>query len=164
MTGSGAAGERAGVPLRAKVVEWVKRYGLAEVAGIGCALLAAVIARRATGSAIAAGYAGAWAETLGYAGVMAGQDFLTAARTANAAGRSLGARDSGGVVTGLLTEFGPAGVLDTFLTRPFAMAAGVRLLGPRLGLITGKLVSDVLFYFPVILTYERRRRREHRIE
>jgi len=63
-------------------------------------------------------------------------------------------------VAGLLAEFGPAGIIDTFLTRPFAMAIGAQLLGPRLGLVVGKFVGDFLFYLPVIITYERRRRRE----
>lgn len=53
-------------------------------------------------------------------------------------------------------------MLDTFLTRPFFMGAGVRLLGPQLGLVIGKVVADVAFYLPVILTYERRRRSEPR--
>jgi hypothetical protein len=90
------------------------------------------------------------------------RDLLTASRTATAAGRSLDARDHSGIVVDLLTEFGPAGVIDTFVSRPLAMGLGAQLLGPRLGLIVGKLVGDVLFYLPVIITYERRRHRQSR--
>jgi hypothetical protein len=32
-------------------------------------------------------------------------------------------------------------------------------LGLGLGIVAGKLVADVVFYLPVIYTYERRRRR-----
>ena len=142
------------------MLDWLRRYGAAEVLGLAAALLATFVARRATTSVIVVAYAGAWAESLGYGGAMIAQEFLTASRTATAAGRSLDASDGGGILGGLATEFGPAGVLDTFLTRPFFMGAGVRLLGPQLGLVIGKIVADVAFYLPVILTYERRRRRE----
>ena len=69
-------------------------------------------------------------------------------------------RDAVGVATGLLAEFGPAAIIDTFVTRPFAMGVGMRLFGPRLGLLAGKLAADMVFYLPVILMYERRKRVE----
>lgn len=142
-----------------KFAEWLRRYGLAECAGITCALLGSFAARRLTGSAVAAAYGGAWGETIGYSTFLVARDFLTASSAARAAGRSMTRREGGGVITGLIAEFGPAGVLDTFVTRPFAMGIGARYLGPQRGLIAGKLAADVLFYLPVIFMYERRKRR-----
>ena len=142
------------------MLHWIKRYGAAELVGLAAALIATYIARRATESVIIVAYAGAWAESLGYGGMMIVQEFLTASRNAAAVGRTFDSRDSGGILGGLAAEFGPAGLLDTFLTRPFFMGAGVRLLGPQLGLVVGKIVADLTFYLPVILVYERRRRRE----
>ena len=144
---------------RAKASEWLRRYGLAECAGISCALLGSFAARRVTGSAIVAAYSAAWGESLGYGGFIIVRDFLTASRAAHAAGRSLSSREGGGVITGLIAEFGPAGILDTFVTRPFAMGVGARYLGPHRGVIAGKFAADVLFYIPVIVMYERRKRR-----
>ena len=43
--------EQPGVSLRAKLRQWLSRYGLAECAGITCALLGSFLVRRATGSA-----------------------------------------------------------------------------------------------------------------
>jgi hypothetical protein len=151
--------EEPGVGAREKLAEWLRRYGLAECAGITCALLGSFVVRRLTGSAVAAAYGGAWGETLGYSSVIIGRDFFAAARGQRAVGRRFGARHAGGVATGLLAEFGPAGLIDTMLTRPFAMALGARLLGPERGLIAGKLAADIVFYLPVILIYERRKRR-----
>jgi len=142
---------------RARILEWLRRYGLAECGGITCALLASVIVRRATGSAVAAGFAGAWGEALGYATVLVARDFLLAARRQRDARRAFTIRDGAGVIGRLLVEFGPAGLADTLLTRPFAMAVGTRLLGLPLGVIAGKLVADALFYVPVIATYEHRK-------
>jgi hypothetical protein len=111
-----------------------------------------------TSSAVAAAYAGAWGESIGYSTVIIGRDFLAEARASRAMGRSIGVRGVGDVVTGLLAEFGPAGLLDTLVIRPFSMGLGARLFGPQLGLLAGKLAADVLFYVPVIFMYERKKR------
>ena len=64
------------------------------------------------------------------------------------------------MIVGLVQEFGPSGILDTLFTRPLAMAAGIRWVGPHWGVLAGKVVADILFYIPVIFLYERRRRAE----
>jgi hypothetical protein len=146
-----------GAGVRAKVLQWIRRYGVAECAGVTCALLASFIVRRATRSEIAAAYAGAWGESIGYSTVIVGRDFLAEARAAQAARQRFGARRAGGVVAGLVAEFGPSGLLDTFVVRPFTMGVGARLFGPQLGLIAGKLAADIFFYVPVIFMYERKK-------
>jgi hypothetical protein len=150
--------EHQGEPLRAKLSDWLHRYGLAESAGLICALLVSVTVRRVTGDGIAAAYGGALGESVGYSSVIILRDYLAAARGARAAGRFLGVRDAGKITVGLLAEFGPSAFLDTFVIRPFAMGVGMRLIGPRLGLIAGKFAADISFYLPVILLYERRKR------
>ena len=143
---------------RGKLHSWVARYGFAEVAGITCAFIGSLLVRRATGSSIAAAYGAAWGESLGYASVIVIRDFLTESRAARAADERFGARRATGVVGGLLAEFGPAALLDSFVTRPLAMGLAVHWLGIELGIIAGKAAADVLFYVPVILVYERRSR------
>jgi hypothetical protein len=149
----------AGESWRSKASDWLRRYGLAECAGVACALIGTFTARHLTTSTVVAAYAGAWGETLGYSSVIVVRDALSAARAVHAAGRVMEVRDAGGVATGLLTEFGPAAILDTLLVRPFAMALGMKLIGPAKGLIVGKLMADCFFYLPVIFMYERRKRR-----
>jgi len=143
---------------RAKIWEWLRRYGVAECAGITCALLGSFLVRRLTGSAIAAAYGAAWGESIGYGGTIIARDFLAMSRVTRAADRAFGIGDAGRVVTDLLAEFGPAGVLDTLVTRPLAMAIGTRLLGLPLGVVAGKVSADILFYLPVIFMYERKKR------
>ena len=125
-----------------------------------CALLASWIVHRVTGSAIAAGYGGAWGEAVGYSTVIIARDFLSASRSVRARGRAFGVADVGRVIVGLIQEFGPSGILDTLVTRPLAMAAGIRWLGAQWGVLAGKVAADILFYIPVILLYERRKRAE----
>lgn len=144
--------------LRKRVVEWILRYGPAELAGLSCAFVASVIARRVTHNSIVAAYAAAWGETAGYAGVIVIRDYLSEAHQARAHRGHVELNDVGRVAVRLLAEFGPAGIIDTFITRPLAMGLGVRFFGPILGLVVGKISADVIFYAPVIYMYERRRR------
>ena len=68
---------------RTKVADWLRRYGLAECAGLACAFLGSFVVRRATGSGVAAAYGAAWGETIGYASVIILRDYLAATRTAH---------------------------------------------------------------------------------
>lgn len=143
------------LPLR----DWLLRYGPAEVAGITLAFVASFAVRHTTHSAILGAYAAAWGETIGYASVMGTRDLLAQFRQSRRRGRKAPVRDAGSVATDLLAEFGPAGVIDTFVTRPFMMAVGVKMLGAVVGLVFGKITADLLFYGPVVYMYERRKRR-----
>lgn len=154
-----------------KLREWLHRYGLAECGGLAGAVLGSYLTRHATGTAIAAAYGAAWGETIGYACTIVTRDFIGEARLVRSARRPLRFADLGRLITGLLVEFGPAGALDTFVTRPAAMALGTRALGLPVGVIVGKVTADVLFYVPVIIVYEHRQRsrqqeeqkREHQV-
>lgn len=164
---SGAGNESAhvgppGEGWRTRIIDWLRRYGYAECAGITCALVGSYGARRLFGNNLAAAYGGAWGESIGYSAVIILRDYLAARRAADGAGRQLNVRDAGGVTTRLLAEFGPAAVLDTLVVRPFAMGVGMRTLGPTRGLIAGKIAADILFYLPVIYMYERRKRGQQR--
>ena len=146
--------------VRAMLLEWLARYGAAECAGLGGALLGAIIVRDATGSRVAAAYGAAWGETLGYASIIITRDYLVERRALRGAQRSFSLRATARFVFELLAEFGPAGVIDTFLTRPLAMMVGTRLFGITFGVVAGKFAADLLFYIPVVFVYERRRRRQ----
>jgi hypothetical protein len=143
---------------RAMAQDWLTRYGLAEGAGITCALIASAVVRHVTRNPIAAAYGAAWGETLGYAAVIAGRDVFAAADGARLARAARDVRGVKRLLADWAAEFGPAGLLDTLVTRPACMGLGMRLLGPMRGLVSGKVVADVLFYIPVILMYERRKR------
>jgi hypothetical protein len=142
----------------AKLGDWLRRYGPAECGGIAGAVVGSFLVRRLTGSALAAAYGGAWGETLGYAAVMLARDIIEESRIAHSARGAFRIWDIGRVLTGLLAEFGPAGALDSFVTRPLAMGLGVRAFGLGLGIVVGKVAADLVFYVPVILIYEYRRR------
>lgn len=135
--------------------EWLARYGPAELAGISCAVAASTIVRHLTGNPVLTAYAGAWGETIGYGAAILAREIHDRADVTGSEGFTL--RRVRTMAVDLVQEFGPAGALDTFVTRPLCMGVGQRLLGPIRGLIVGKLAADVLFYIPVIVMYERRK-------
>ena len=48
-------------------------------------------------------------------------------------------------IHGLFVEFGPAELLDVALIGPLAMGVASYYLGPGIGILLGKLASDVVF-------------------
>ena len=141
------------------LTRWLRRYGPAEVTGIGTALLGSYVVHALTGNEIAAAFGGALGETLGFYGVIVGREIRTDRRTARAGGVTYGPRAWLTTAANLMIEFGPAEILDSGIIRPAAMGFGTRLLGRALGVPLGKLAADVTFYVPVILLYEWRRLR-----
>jgi hypothetical protein len=138
-----------------RLAEWRRRYGTAEVAGTVAAVIAALTVRRATGSIVAAAYAGTVAEAAWFYGVLLLREWKIEGREARKGGferrpfREL-ARD-------LLLEFGPAEVVDGLMLRPLCLGLGLRFFGGWIGVVLGKLAADLLFYGPVLAVFHWRR-------
>lgn len=143
-----------------KLREWFGRYLPAEILGTVTALAAAWTVHAVSGSLISAAIAGTIGESLGFYGCLAVREvryydalhrdhgwlrrqWLTGTRTL---------RD-------LLIEFGPAELVDSFLTRPLFMYLMASLLQNfTAGIVAGKLAADVIFYGIAISAYELKRR------
>jgi hypothetical protein len=147
-TGRPEAGER---PRSWRGVEWLRRYGPAEAFALLSALVGYVALEAATGSHAAAAYGAAVGDNVGYYGVLLARQLRADARVA----RSYGARGLARTLRRLAIEFGPAEALDATLLRPALTALAVTAAGPALGVLLGKLAADLVFYVPVITTYER---------
>jgi hypothetical protein len=139
----GRAGRRPG-----KVREWLARYAPAEAAAILGALLAAALVGP-FGVAAATAYAGAIGDGVGFYGVLFVRDLRRQPRRRGRIASTL---------RGLAMEFGPAELLDTLLVRPLAMYLAAQWLGnAALGVATGKIAADVVFYACAIMAYELRK-------
>jgi hypothetical protein len=143
---------------RSRAADWLRRYGVAEAAGICTALLAAWLADALGAPLVAVAYAATMGENVGFYGTIIGRQLAWDRRAARAGGERYSARHLWRTTRELLLEFGPAEVLDSVVVRPLAIGLGVRFLGRDAGVVAGKLAADVSFYLPVILTYELRRR------
>jgi hypothetical protein len=138
-----------GARIRGAVGRWLRRYLPAELICTPCALLAGGLTAELTGSSAAAALAATWGENLGFYGMMLGRELT----------RRGGFRALPAAARDLFVEFGPAEALDSFLLRPAALYVGIAVApAPVLGVLVGKLVADLGFYAPAILTHELQRR------
>ncbi|WP_426490757.1 hypothetical protein [Hymenobacter sp. 102] len=145
----------------AKLREWARRYLPAEVLSVVATLVGAGLAWHvAPGQEIRAALAGTWAGNVAYFGWLLGQDVRQTRHHLRRSGQQYTRRTFGQNVRALVVEFGPAELLDSLLIRPALMVWLPRLLGSRNGsILVAKLLADVTFYVPAILSYELSKKR-----
>ncbi|MBI2146419.1 hypothetical protein HYU22_03700 [Candidatus Woesearchaeota archaeon] len=140
--------------LPARVKEWLRRYGLAEVIGTAAAYACFFLGQELTDNDIIAAYAGTMGENLGFYGTMVVREVNAGVKKARVDGKSYGLVDALKTASKLAAEFGPAEVLDSLVVRPTTMGFGSRIFGKELGVGIGKAAADVSFYVPTIISYE----------
>jgi FHA domain len=144
--------------------EWIRRFGVAELAGTAAALGGYWAGQALTGSLIASAFAAALSESVVFYTVLLLRDMVRDAYAAGARRVRYGPREIAGTWRNLFIEFGPIELLDVAAVRPLCMGLGGRYLGPRLGVIAGKVVADMAFYAAPMLSVEARRRRGARAD
>jgi hypothetical protein len=131
--------------------EWLRRYAPGELLALVGALTGYVLLELLTGSRAAAAFGAAAGDNVGYYGVIAAREVAARRRD----GRRHPVRRA---VRALVLEFGPAEALDSTIVRPACTAIAAAALGPAAGVVAAKLVADLAFYAPVIVSYELRKR------
>ncbi len=138
-----------------KLAEWGCRYLPAECVAIVCAIIGGVAAHNAFDNPVLTALGGTWGETAGYYAMMLRTEMNAQCA---AAGPSVFANLLH-AIRNLLVEFTGAELLDSLFIRPAAMYALTAATGNLLlGLLLGKLTSDVTFYIPAIIAYEVRKK------
>lgn len=147
----------------ARLREWLRRYGPAEAASV-VATLGGVWSARASGAGpVAAALVGTWAGNIAYFGWILTADIRHARRVRRAQAGAYGWADVGRNLRALAIEFGPAEVFDSFFIRPALLLWLPRLTGSvGWGSLAAKLLADVTFYIPTVISYELSRRRRLR--
>lgn len=146
--------------MKQKIWEWGRRYLPAELLSVVATLAGAWVALQSTGSPLSAALAGTWAGNVAYFGWLLAQDVQLARRQCHAHQQSYTRRTFGRNVRALAVEFGLAEVLDSFLIRPALMYYLPRWLGNFTGgIVAAKLLADVTFYIPAIISYELSKKR-----
>ena len=132
------------LPATNRPLVWLRRYLPAELVCTASGLFAAWAAAVLTGSPAAIAVAGTLGENVGFYGMMLGREIA-----------QRGLRTLSPIIHDLMLEFGLAEVLDCLLLRPALMYIG-QMLAPNtaLGVVAGKLVADLIFYVPTIVSYE----------
>jgi hypothetical protein len=137
-----------------KLKSWLGRYGWPEVLGTVAAVGAATSVHSLTSSNLVSAYAGTAAECVVFYGIIFLRETIRGAHQAGGRGATYGGTEVFRVLHGMMLEFGVAEALDSLLIRPLIMGQGMRLLGPGVGSLVGKLAADLVFYGPVLSIYE----------
>jgi len=139
--------------------EWLRRYGPAEALALLASLTAFLLIDAITQSRAAGAYAAALADSIGYYGFLVGRETGRGVGRARRRGEAYGCRDVALGLRALLIEFGPAEALDVTIVRPSCTVLAIGALGPAAGILVAKVVADLVFYVPVVSTYEFTKRR-----
>jgi hypothetical protein len=145
--------------VRAQLRAWARRYGASEIAGALAAYIGYFTVLGMTQNPVASAYGGSIGESLGFFGVLIVREIAADQDRAKRRLTSYGRGQLSATIHGLFVEFGPAELLDVALIGPLAMGVASYYLGPGIGILVGKLVSDVSFYGFAIFAAEMRRRR-----
>jgi hypothetical protein len=141
--------------MKTKLKTWVLRYAPAEVGGIAMAFAVAGIASLFTHNSIVLAYSASLGDNTGFYGVMLTRDVLRRRRLCKREHRPYRKADTVAVVRDLFLEFGGAELLDTLIVRPFCMYLfPIILQDAALGIVCGKVLSDVVFYGTVVVSVE----------
>lgn len=141
--------------IKRKVKEWLKRYLPAEIVGTITAIGAASIAHLFYKNLIFTAYAGSLGEAIGFYSTVIIQSLLTKIKKNKVENKQFTFSDFSRIFTNIVLEFGPAGIIDGLVLRPFFMFVFPVLLGNfTLGILVGKIIGDITFYCLVILSYE----------
>ncbi len=148
-----------------RLKKWFKRYFLAEIVGTVFALVSSLGVYSFTKNNVLAALAGAWLETIGFFGTMIIRDIIHSKiehRESNMRYTLFSflknARD-------IVFEFGFSEIMDTWAIRPFMMYLFPLIIPNRiLGVLVGKLVSDVIYFAPAIIVFELREKQKRKKE
>lgn len=148
--------------LKQKIIALLWRYIPAEVCAIVAAYLGFFVISHWDTSPVVTAYASSIGESIGYYFIIITRELLHGRKTIIASNQSP-LKFFLVKLLHILLEFGPAELLDSLVFRPLFMGIGIHYMGPGLGIVAGKLMSDVFFYTPVIISYELRKRFYHRM-
>lgn len=141
--------------MKQKILQWIKRYGLAEILAVIGALVGAFVINFLFRKPVLTALGGTWGENLFYYGTIVSNDLY---KLYQKHGR-ISFISFMKTVRNLVVEFGPGEYLDSLLVRPFAMYFFPKLLNSLpLGIIVGKFAADFIFYIPTIIAFELRKK------
>ena len=139
-----------------KIKEWLKRYLPAEIIGTVTAVTAACITHLFSDNLIFIAYAGSLGEGIGFYSTVFIQHILLVVKKNK---KIVSFSGFSKIAAHIIIEFGPAGLIDGLLLRPFFLYLfPILIQNFTLGILVGKIAGDVTFYMLVILSYELHKR------
>lgn len=147
--------------IKRKSKEWLKRYLPAEIVGTITALCAASLAHALNTNLVVIAYAGSLGEAIGFYATIFIQNILLVSKNKKLENQPFSIFDFYKICAAIVLEFGPAGIIDGFVLRPFFMFLfPIYVKNFTLGILMGKIAGDITFYVLVILSYELNKRKK----
>jgi hypothetical protein len=141
--------------MQQKLIEWFKRYGLAEVISLTLTVLSSWLSFELTQNKITTALVGTWVGNIGYFGTILVEDILLANKQLRSVGKQYSIDTFFKNVRALFVEFGIAELFDTLFIRPTLMYYIPIWMGDlSWGVVVAKFAADITFYIPAILSYE----------
>jgi|ERR1017187_9780576 hypothetical protein len=139
--------------IKHKLREWSKRYLPAEIIGTLTAVGAASIAHAFSDNLVLIAYTGSIGEAIGFYSTVLIQNIIIVVNKNRNTQFSFAHLTK--IIAHLLMEFGPAGIIDGLVLRPFFMYLfPILLKNFTFGILIGKIAGDFTFYLLVITSYE----------
>lgn len=147
--------------IKQKFKEWLNRYLPPEIIGTVTAIGVASIVHAFSENHILIAYSGSLGESVGFYSTVLIQNFIIANKKHTIENKIITFSEFIKIFKNIVLEFGPAGLIDGLLLRPFFMVLfPVLLKNFTLGIFLGKIAGDITFYILVILSYEIRKKRK----
>ena len=141
--------------MKQKLTEWLKRYGFAEVISLSFTVVSAWLTFHFTQNKITTAFMSTWVGNVGYFGTILIEDILLAIKQLRAVGKQYSIETFYKNLRALFVEFGIAELFDTLFIRPTLMYyIPIWMDDLSWGVVTAKLVADITFYIPAIVSYE----------
>jgi hypothetical protein len=141
--------------MKIKIKEWINRYGWAEVISLTLTVLSAWLAFKLTNSKITTALIGTWIGNIGYFGTILISDILLAKKQLRSIDKSYSLTTFYKNLRALLVEFGIAELFDSLFIRPILMYyLPIWMDNLSVGVVFAKLLADITFYIPAIVSYE----------
>lgn len=103
--------------------------------------------------------AGTWGENLGFYGTIIIQEIILSKRKLKTTEQKYLWTAFLKDLRNIFIEFGPAEALDSLLIRPATMYLGLNWFkNLQLGILSGKIMADLIFYIPTVIIYELRKK------
>lgn len=145
--------------MKRKIKIWIKRYLPAEIFGTLFAIICPTIASLASSNFLIIAFAGAWGENIGFYGTMIVQEVAQTRRKYRELNKKYGWMAFVKNIRNIFLEFGAAETIDSLLVRPTTMYFGISFFSNlQFGIFIGKIIADLIFYIPAIISYELRKK------
>lgn len=141
--------------MKEKLIEWIKRYGLAEIISLTSTIVSSWLTFEYTKSNLTTALVATWVGNIGYFGTILIQDILLAIKQLKKIEKKYSLETFYKNIRALFVEFGIAEVFDSIFIRPALLYYFPILIGNRtLGVVIAKFAADITFYIPAIISYE----------